>query len=140
MGRLDDRVALITGGARGQGEPRLFHSEGAGVVVADVLEEQGKALEQEPGNRALFVRLDARHEEDWQYAVAVTFESFASLDVLVNNAGILECAPVLEVSLDDSMAVVEVNLASDESAFCTGSSFAADGGAMAGGMIQSSDA
>ena len=111
MGRLNDRVALITGGAKGQGEAevRLFHSEGARIVIADVLEEQGKALEQELGERALFVRLDVTSEEAWHDAVAVTLERFGRLDILVNNAGILKLAPMLEMSLDDYMAVVQVN-------------------------------
>jgi len=111
MGRLNDRVALITGGARGQGEAeaRLFHAEGAKVVIADVLEEQGKALEQELGEGALFVRLDVSSQEDWSAAVAATLERFGGLHVLVNNAGILRMAPLLEMPLDDYMAVVHVN-------------------------------
>jgi len=111
MGRLLDRVALITGGARGQGEAaaRLFHREGARVVIADVLEEQGKALEQELGDRALFVRLDVTTEDDWRNAVAVTLERFGGLNILVNNAGILKLAGLFDMSLDDYMAVVNVN-------------------------------
>ena len=111
MGRLTDRVALITGGSRGQGEAevRLFHREGARVVIADVLEEQGKALEQELGEGALFVRLDVSSEDDWRDAVAATLERFGGLNILVNNAGILKLAPMLEMSLDDYMAVVHVN-------------------------------
>jgi 3alpha(or 20beta)-hydroxysteroid dehydrogenase len=111
MGRLTDRVALITGGARGQGEAeaRLFHREGARVVIADVLEELGKALEQELGEGALFVRLDVSSEDDWREAVAATLERFGGLNILVNNAGILKLAPMLEMSLDDYMAVVHVN-------------------------------
>ncbi|MBW2289864.1 MAG: glucose 1-dehydrogenase [Deltaproteobacteria bacterium] len=111
MGRLSDRVALITGGARGQGEAevRLFHSEGAKVVIADVLEAPGKALEQELGERALFVRLDVSSEEAWHEAVAVTLDRFGKLDILVNNAGILKLNSLLEMPLDDYMAVVNVN-------------------------------
>ena len=111
MGRLTDRVALITGGARGQGaaEVRLFHREGARVVIADVREEQGKALEQELGERALFVRLDVTTEAGWRDAVAITLERFGGLDILVNNAGILKLAGLFDTSLDDYMAVVHVN-------------------------------
>ena len=111
MGRLTDRVALITGAARGQGEAeaRLFHREGAKLVIADVREEQGKALERELGERSLFVRLDVTSEEDWRDAVAVTLERFGALNILVNNAGILKLAPLLEMSLSDYMAVVDVN-------------------------------
>jgi 3alpha(or 20beta)-hydroxysteroid dehydrogenase len=111
MGRLSDRVALITGGARGQGEAaaRLFHREGAKVIIADVLEAAGKALEQELGEDALFVRLDVSSEPAWHEAVAVALDRFGRLDILVNNAGILKLAPLLEMSLDDYMAVVQVN-------------------------------
>ena len=111
MGRLTDRVALITGGARGQGEAeaRLFHREGAKVVIADVLEEQGRAVAQELGEGALFVRLDVTREEEWRDVVAATLERFGRLNILVNNAGILKLAPMLEMSLDDYMAVVQVN-------------------------------
>jgi len=111
MGRLKDRVALITGGARGQGEAeaRLFHREGARVVIADVLEEQGKALEEELGERALFIRLDVTSEDDWRNAVAAVLERFGALNILVNNAGILRLGSVLDMSLDDYMAVVQVN-------------------------------
>jgi len=111
MGRLTDRVALITGGARGQGEAeaRLFHREGARVVIADVLEEQGKALEEELGERALFIRLDVTSEDDWRNAVAAVLERFGALNILVNNAGILRLGSVLDMSLDDYMAVVQVN-------------------------------
>ena len=79
------------------------------MVIADVLEEQGKALEQELGERALFVRLDVSSEDDWREAVAATLERFGALNILVNNAGILKLAPLLEMSLDDYMAVVHVN-------------------------------
>jgi len=111
MGRLTDRVALITGGARGQGEAeaRLFHREGAKVVIADILEEQGKALEQKLGEGALFVRLDVTSEDSWREAVAVTLERFGALNILVNNAGILRLGSVLDTSLDDYLAVVNVN-------------------------------
>ena len=111
MGRLTDRVALITGGARGQGEAeaRLFHREGAKVVIADLLEEQGKALEEELGERALFIRLDVTSEEGWHDTVAATLERFGALHILVNNAGILRLGSVLDMALDDYMAVVQVN-------------------------------
>jgi len=111
MGRLNDRVALITGAARGQGEAeaRLFHAEGAKVVIADVIEDEGKALEEELGKGALFVRLDVGSEDGWHDAVASTLERFGALNVLVNNAGILRLGSVLDMSLDDYMAVVQVN-------------------------------
>jgi 3alpha(or 20beta)-hydroxysteroid dehydrogenase len=70
MGKLDGRVVLVTGAARGQGEQeaRLFAAEGAKVVVADVLDEQGEALAKELG-RASYVHLDVGEEADWSAAV-----------------------------------------------------------------------
>ena len=72
MGKLDGRVVLVTGAARGQGEQevRLFRTEGAEVVVADVLDDQGEALAKEIG--ALYVHLDVSREDDWTAAVACT--------------------------------------------------------------------
>jgi 3alpha(or 20beta)-hydroxysteroid dehydrogenase len=111
MGRLTDRVVLITGAARGQGEAeaRLFHREGAKVVIADVLEEPAKGLAEELGEGALFVRLDVTSEEEWRNAVATTLEHFGALNVLINNAGILKLASALDMSLEDYMSVVLVN-------------------------------
>ena len=92
--RLEDKVALITGGARGQGaaEVRLFVREGAKVAIADVLEEEGERLEAEIaelGGSAFFVRLDVTSESDWSNAVATTVARYGSLHILVNNAGSL---------------------------------------------------
>lgn len=96
MGKLDGRVVLVTGAARGQGEQeaRLFAAEGARVVVADVLVEQGEALAEElreelGADVARFVRLDVGDEQDWAAAVAAARGAFGKIDGLVNNAGIL---------------------------------------------------
>jgi NAD(P)-dependent dehydrogenase (short-subunit alcohol dehydrogenase family) len=91
--RLAGKVALISGGARGMGaaEARLFAREGARVVIGDVLETDGRAVEAEicgKGGECVFVRLDVTSEGDWQRAVATAEERFRRLDVLVNNAGI----------------------------------------------------
>ena len=91
--RLEGKVALISGGARGQGaeEARLFAREGAKVVIGDILEEEGGQVEaqvNEGGGECLFIRLDVSKEADWQHAVAATVARFGKLDVLVNNAGI----------------------------------------------------
>lgn len=93
MARLDGKVALISGGARGQGavEARLFASEGAKVAIGDILESEGLQVEaeiNESGGECLFVRLDVTSEEDWLHAVESTVARFGKLDVLVNNAGI----------------------------------------------------
>ena len=93
MGRMDDKVALISGGARGMGasEARLFAREGAAVVIGDILDEDGEATAASiaaDGGRCRYVHLDVTQEADWQAAVAVAVSQFGSLDVLVNNAGI----------------------------------------------------
>ena len=91
--RLAGKVALISGGARGMGaeEARLFAKEGAKVVLADVLEAEGKAVEEQiraAGGEGTFVRLDVTSEVDWANAVATAERVYRRLDVLVNNAGI----------------------------------------------------
>ena len=93
MARLQGKVALITGGARGMGgaEARLFAKEGARVVIGDILEDDGRQLEyqiMESGGEALFVQLDVTSEKAWKRAIAATVSRFGKLDILVNNAGI----------------------------------------------------
>ncbi|MER5210161.1 glucose 1-dehydrogenase [Streptomyces sp. NPDC002838] len=109
MGKLDGRVVIVTGAARGQGEQeaRLFRAEGAEVVVADVLDDQGQDLAKEIG--ALYVRLDVRREDDWQQAVASATDAYGRIDGLVNNAGILRFNTLLDTPLDEFMQIVEVN-------------------------------
>ena len=111
MGRLDGKVALITGGANGQGaaESRRFVAEGAKVVVADVDDEQGKLLADELGEAAIYVHHDVASEEDWESAIGATDDAFGRLDVLLNNAGILKFSPLAATSLEDYMSVVQVN-------------------------------
>lgn len=111
MGRLEGKVALITGAARGQGaeEARLFASEGACVAVADIREAEGRALADELGAGAIFVRLDVTEEESWTQAVAATVAAFGGLDILVNNAGIFLARPLSETSVADIEAVFRVN-------------------------------
>ncbi|WP_124271928.1 SDR family NAD(P)-dependent oxidoreductase [Streptomyces sp. ADI96-02] len=113
MGKLDGRVVLVTGAARGQGEQeaRLFAEEGARVVVADVLTERGRALAEElGGDSARFVRLDVGCEEDWADAVAVAKDAFGRIDGLVNNAGILRFNALLDTPPAEFQEVVRVNL------------------------------
>jgi NAD(P)-dependent dehydrogenase (short-subunit alcohol dehydrogenase family) len=112
--RLQGKVALISGGARGMGavEARLFASEGAKVTIGDVLEDEGRKLEAEinaTGGEALFVRLDVTREADWQQAVAATVGRFGKLDVLVNNAGISGRGRVEDTPLEEWSRVMEVN-------------------------------
>src|SRR5690242_15941170 len=89
-GRLAGRVALITGAARGQGaaEARLFAAEGAKVMVADLLDDEGHRLADQLGAGGGYVHLDVSDEQQWADAVAATVSRFGKLDALVNNAGI----------------------------------------------------
>jgi 3(or 17)beta-hydroxysteroid dehydrogenase len=91
--RLADKVALITGGASGMGSSmaRIFAGEGAKVVVADMLESEGKALVDEitrANGAAIFQRLDVTSDQEWQAAIAATIAAYGKLDILVNDAGI----------------------------------------------------
>ena len=111
MGRLAGKVALISGGARGMGkaEARLFAAEGAKVAVCDVMDVEGKVVAEDIGSSALYQHLDVTSEDEWQAVVAATVRAFGSLDVLVNNAGIAEAAPLAEMTLDSYRRVTEVN-------------------------------
>jgi NAD(P)-dependent dehydrogenase (short-subunit alcohol dehydrogenase family) len=112
--RLAGKVAIISGGAHGMGaeEARLFAREGARVVIADVLEEEGRqvvAAITDSGGEALFIRTDVTQEADWKHAVDTTMARFGRLDILVNNAG------VSSTSVDDPLdsagwrQIMEVN-------------------------------
>lgn len=111
MGRLDGKVALISGAARGMGraEARLFAAEGAKVAVCDVRDAEGKVVAEEIGANAIYQHLDVTNEDEWAAAVAVTTNAFGKLNVLVNNAGIAEAAPLAELTLDSYRRVTEVN-------------------------------
>ena len=113
--RLEGKVALITGGARGQGaaEAKLFAQEGAAVVVADILQDEGKQVEaeiNESGGRALFVELDVTNSDEWQDAVAKTLETFDKLDILVNNAAIYSRIPIEHASEQEWDSIIDINL------------------------------
>jgi 3alpha(or 20beta)-hydroxysteroid dehydrogenase len=111
MGRLDGKVAVITGGARGQGEAeaRLFVAEGARVVITDVLVEPGEALAAELGPDVVFVRHDVSDEVGWEAVVATALERFGGVHVLVNNAGIGHAARLVNHTLADYERVIAVN-------------------------------
>ncbi|WP_338672136.1 SDR family NAD(P)-dependent oxidoreductase [Streptomyces sp. SCSIO 30461] len=112
MGKLDGRVVVITGAARGQGEQeaRLFAAEGARVVLADVLDDQGEALAKELGEAAArYVRLDVGREEDWAAAVDAAKDAFGRIDGLVNNAGILRFNELVSTPLDEFQQIIQVN-------------------------------
>jgi NAD(P)-dependent dehydrogenase (short-subunit alcohol dehydrogenase family) len=112
--RLEGKIALISGGARGMGavEARLFAKEGAKVIIGDVLEGEGRKLEAEfnaTGGEVLFVRLDVSREADWQKAIEATVNRFGQLDVLVNNAGISGRGRVEDTAVEEWDRVMEVN-------------------------------
>jgi 3alpha(or 20beta)-hydroxysteroid dehydrogenase len=110
-GRLAGRVALVTGAARGQGaaEARLFVSEGAEVVLADVLESEGRALAAELGAAAAFFALDVRDQSAWIAAVAFAETRFGPIGVLVNNAAITGGGGVRDVTLESYLDTIAVN-------------------------------
>ncbi len=112
MNRLAGKVALISGGARGQGEAevRLFVEEGAKVVFGDILDDLGETVAKDVGDDAVYLHLDVRREEDWDRAVGEAVSRFGSLDILVNNAGILSMGVMThETTREDYMRVIEVN-------------------------------
>jgi 3alpha(or 20beta)-hydroxysteroid dehydrogenase len=112
MNRLTDKVALISGAARGLGAEfaRALAAEGASVVIADVLDEDGRRLADELGQSARFVHLDVRNYDEWCDAVDVTEQTFGRLDILVNNAGIVRTAPIDEHTPEDWNIVIDINL------------------------------
>ena len=109
--RLEGKVAIVTGAARGTGEQtaRMFAAEGARVVIADLLEDEGQAVAKDIGDAAEFVRLDVSSAESWQQAVAATVDRFGSLTTLVNNAGILQMASIADTSGEDFERLFRVN-------------------------------
>ena len=111
MPRLAGKVALITGAARGQGEAaaRLFVAEGARVLVTDVIDDQAAAVAADLGPNALSLHLDISSEDDWQRAVREIEDGWGRLDVLVNNAAILEFASLLETTTEQFLRITRVN-------------------------------
>ncbi|GAB3120147.1 glucose 1-dehydrogenase [Glaciibacter psychrotolerans] len=112
MGRLDNKVALISGGARGMGatHARAFVAEGARVVLGDLLDAEGEALAAELGDAAAYIHLDVTKPDDWKAAVEFTVAHFGSLTVLVNNAGIANGAPITTFPLELWQKTLDINL------------------------------
>ena len=112
--RLQGKVAIITGGARGQGaaEARMFVREGAKVVFGDVLDDDGRQVEAEitaAGGEAVYVRLDVTDEESWREAVGTALSRFGKVDILVNNAGIASWNAGDDASVAEWDRIMEVN-------------------------------
>jgi 3alpha(or 20beta)-hydroxysteroid dehydrogenase len=111
MGLLEGKVALITGAARGQGaaEARLFHAEGASLVLTDI-NTGGEALAAEFGERALFVRHDVSRREEWQTVAELARDRFGKVDILVNNAGIAGYEPVQTITAEQMQRYLDIHL------------------------------
>lgn len=113
--RLDGKVALISGASKGMGaaEAKMFASEGASLVLADVLEEEGEKLSSSisaTGAKCVFVQLDVRNLSDWESAVEVATSTYGKLNVLVNNAGITSRKMLLDSTEEDWDAVMDINV------------------------------
>ncbi|WP_028080185.1 SDR family NAD(P)-dependent oxidoreductase [Solimonas soli] len=112
MSRLKNKVAIVTGGARGMGAAtaRLFVAEGARVLISDVLEDDGAKLAAELGDAARFVRHDVSDENAWHATLAQAVDAFGGVDVLVNNAGVLMFKTLAETSKAEFERVIDINL------------------------------
>ena len=110
--RLENKVALITGGARGMGEAhaRAMVAQGACVVLGDVLDDEGHAVADSLGDRASYIHLDVTDRGHWSRAVARAVDDFGHLNVLVNNAGIVIPGPTEDFSVENWNKVIAVNL------------------------------
>lgn len=112
--RLENKVALISGGARGMGavEARLFASEGARIIIGDIREEEGRRVEaqiNEAGGECIFTHLDVTSEASWVDSVALAVARFGKLDILINNAGIFPMEKVEETTAESWDMVMGVN-------------------------------
>ncbi|MDE2745405.1 MAG: SDR family oxidoreductase [Chloroflexota bacterium] len=114
MGKLDGQVALISGGARGQGEhqARLFAREGAAIAIGDLLEEDGNRVAEsinDTGGQAMFRKLDVSDQSSWAEMVDATTEQFGKLNILINNAGILRNASIEDTSVQEYLEMIKIN-------------------------------
>lgn len=111
MSSLEGKVALVTGAARGQGaaEAKLFAERGARVMLADVLDDEGKKTAAELGEAADYIHLDVTDESQWQAAVKATVAKFGKLTALVNNAGIADMNALTQMSVEQYMKTIQIN-------------------------------
>jgi 3alpha(or 20beta)-hydroxysteroid dehydrogenase len=111
MSRLTDKVAIITGGARGMGAAhvRLFINEGAKVIIADILEQEGQALAKELGENATFFKLDVTKATNWEEVISATEKTFGPVNILVNNAGITMSKSIEETSEEEYRRIIDIN-------------------------------
>ena len=111
MGRLDGKIAIVTGAARGSGQAiaRRFVAEGARVVVADVLDDRGKLATEELGRAAVYRHCDVSEEQEWADLVAYTLGQFGALNVLVNNAAVLHINAIRDTTVEAYLRITRVN-------------------------------
>ncbi|MFF2480333.1 SDR family NAD(P)-dependent oxidoreductase [Paenibacillus sp. NPDC058071] len=111
MGKLTGKVAIVTGGSRGQGAAhvRAFIEEGAKVAFTDILVEQGEALAKELGANALFIQQDVSNPADWERVVEATESAFGPVNVLVNNAGVAFLKEIRDTTVEEFQRVVNIN-------------------------------
>ena len=116
MGRLEGKVALISGGAKGMGEieARMFAEEGASLVIADILDDRGKNLASEiseisSSGECVYVHLDVRNMSEWNTVVETAISTFGKLDILVNNAGVTSRMMLLDTPEEDWDRVLDIN-------------------------------
>jgi 3(or 17)beta-hydroxysteroid dehydrogenase len=111
MGRVDGKVALITGAASGMGKADaiLLAAEGAKVVVTDLNEVDGQAVANAIGDSAIFLRLNVTDEDNWKAVIAATVAKFGQLDILVNNAGMIALGTIVDTELESWRMINAVN-------------------------------
>ena len=110
-GRLSGKTAIITGAARGMGEAtaRLFASEGAKVILTDVMEEEGAAVAKDIGGDAVFIKHDVSTDDGWANVVSETVDKHGTIDVLINNAGLVHFTPIEHFNPADAEKILGVN-------------------------------
>ena len=109
-GRLEGKIALITGGARGQGaaEAMLFADEGATVVITDVLDSDGEATAASSSS-IRYLHHDVTNEDEWIAVVQDVLEDYGKIDAFINNAGIYRQSPIANLSVEEYMEVININ-------------------------------
>ena len=109
--RLENKVAIISGGSRGMGafEAALFVQEGAKVIIGDVRDEEGRDLVRQIGTDVVYMHLDVTSESDWAAVVKEATDRYGKLDILVNNAGVSARGTIEEISVEDWDRVMGIN-------------------------------
>jgi len=110
--KLENRTAIITGGASGIGleTANIFIKEGANVVIADINEDAGKSAAQKFGSKCKFVKTDVSDKSSAYFCIVETIKKFGKLDILINNAGITSDASLLKMSSEQFEKVIDINL------------------------------